>query len=97
MIGNDVAELFLELGQQFLDCEVQNEEGLIAKTGTGNGVHAPVNQHNRCFQVKFGRSLRKTHQLNPKSPVFNDAKSILFNKIGYFNSNLTALFEKTIL
>ena len=42
MIGNDVAELFLELGQQFLDCEVQNEEGLIVKTGTGNGVHAPV-------------------------------------------------------
>ena len=37
MIGNDVAELFLELGQQFLDCEVQNEEGLIVKTGTGNG------------------------------------------------------------
>jgi len=37
MIGNDVAELFLELGQQFLDCEVQNEEGLTVKTGTGNG------------------------------------------------------------
>ena len=45
MIGNDVAELFLELGQQFLDCEVHNEEGLIVKAGTGNGAHAPVREH----------------------------------------------------